>query len=497
MKENIKNTVTLLGIALLVAFSFYGWLSYETRYKVTYAGRADAPDGTTAVIFQMLGEVPADPGDMTNGRFIVKQGDEEIKTVAFQVCTQGKPLQEDNWKVEFYPAGAEVTLVETAGDGGESFTVYYDGSDEFSGYSEEEIVREICDRYDDEVSYLNREGAEYRFQADGFEFCVNNDFRMTDDYEESFFAYLAQEFSYGHNRITEFEKSGDVSGEAVYTPVVEFYGRQAGESESFSNACCDLVEELQETVGFEKIGYFGEDRRRYFDLVPYLKNYDRMELYNALYQAIEQDSLEEWQYRENKEAGNTPEVSEGAPPAWIMEEMPEEWRDYEADCFYRKKDGTELRMVGIDRAAGSTYYVLIKAVNGINTSVENRDPYLGYGGGAKWLDFLEDEMIGFSCLSYCGGSLGSLYRTEDGGKSFAEITWPSANRELSDGSLYNPFVMPEKVWKEGESLYMLVGQGPEGDYYEDGVWVAGLYESEDLGKSWTYLGVEKVEDTRE
>ena len=176
--------------------------------------------------------------------------------------------------------------------------------------------------------------------------------------------------------------------------------------------------------------------------------------------------------------------------------MPAEWRDYEAECSYRKKDGTELRMVGVDRAAGSSYYVLLKAENGVNTSVVNMDPYLGHGGYARWLDFLEDELTGFSCLAYSGGSLGSLYRTEDGGKSFQEITYPSVEIELPDGSLYNPFIMPDKIWEENGKLYMMAGQGPDGDYYEDGVWVYGLYESEDMGKNWRYAGTVKGKDYR-
>ena len=154
-------------------------------------------------------------------------------------------------------------------------------------------------------------------------------------------------------------------------------------------------------------------------------------------------------------------------------------------------------MVGVDRAAGSSYYVLLKAENGVNTSVVNMDPYLGHGGYARWLDFLEDELIGFSCLAYSGGSLGSLYRTEDGGKSFQEITYPSAEIELPDGSLYNPFIMPDEIWEENGKLYMMAGQGPDGDYYEDGVWVYGLYESEDMGKNWRYAGTVKGKDYRQ
>lgn len=351
-------------------------------------------------------------------------------------------------------------------------------------YSEEEIIAEITARYDNQVSFLEERDGRYYFQADGFEFSAANDMQITDDYEESYYTYQVR--NYGGNRIVELEKTVDENGVTQYEAVlVGTYGRAPRAQESFCNACCDIVENTQALIGYHKIGYYQGEDRRYFELAPYLENYDRVKLYNDMYLALEEDSLRAWQTDGN-----------GAASDAGLKEMPEEWKDYKEDCAYRKKDGTQLRMVGVDRAAGSSFYVLLKAENGVNSSVVNWDPYLGSGGGAAWIDFLEDEMIGFSCLAYNGGSLGSLYRTQDGGESFTEITWPSAKRELPDGSLYNPFVMPEKVWEEDGKLKMLVGQGPEGDYYEDGAWVYGLYESEDMGKNWVYAGTQKGKDTR-
>ncbi len=539
MRGTLKNRVIALGIGAMVLFSFWGWYSYETGCKITFIERLESLDGRVAVIFQMRGEagkpffdgaVPVYP-DMTKGRVIVEREGEKLKTEDFMLFNWGEPLGEDNWEVLFYPAGVEIILMDYGTDSrsvmkeGEHIVVYYSESGEFEGYSEAEIISEITARYDDQVAYLKEEGGEYYFQADGFIFSVRNDFWMTDDYEASYFGYLAQQFSYGHNRITEFEKSESEAGEATYIPVVGFHGRQPGEVESFSNACCDLVEELQGIVGFDRIGYFEADNRCYFELASYLENYDRTELYNALYRAVEKDSLEAWQYWENRAdseaqeegaSGANSEVreecvsgvdnearAEGAsrmdketPQAEVSEEMPEEWARYEADCFYRKEDGTELRMVGVDRAAGSSYYVLLKAEGGVNTSVVNRDPYLGHGGSARWIDFLDGDKIGFSCLAYSGGSLGSLYRTEDGGKSFQEITYPSAEIKLPDNTLYNPFIIPDKIWEENGTLYMMAGQGPDGDYYENGIWVYGLYQSEDMGKNWTYTGTMEGEDYR-
>lgn len=505
MKDFIKNIVTVLGIILMLAVSFYGWMAYETRFKITHIGTEQSPDGDTQVIFQMLGEpaadlfgYSADGRDVTNGRVIVKRGDEEIKTVEFGVSNEGKPLSEDNWKVDFYPAGVEILLTGAVGENKEHIVVYYEstqgsGEDTEKGtepvYSREEIIAEITARYGGSVSFLEERDGRYYFQADGFEFSAANDMQITDDHEESYYIYQVRR--YAGNRIVELEKTVDKNGAAQYGAVlVGTYGRAPGAQESFCNACCDIVENTQALIGYQKIGYYQGEHRRYFELAPYLENYDRVKLYNDLYLALEEDSLKAWETDRNRPDGDS--VASGAP----QKEMPQEWRDYKEDCAYRKKDGTELRMVAVDRAAGSSFYVLLKAENGANTSVINWNPYLGFGGSAVWIDFLEDEMTGFSCLAYNGGSLGSLYRTQDGGESFTEVTWPSAKRELPDGSLYNPFVMPEKVWEEDGKLKMLVGQGPNGDHYEDGAWVYGLYESEDRGKNWMYTGVEKGKDTR-
>ena len=499
MKNTIKNALTVLGIVLMLAVSFYGWMAYETRFKITYIGTEQSPDGETQVIFQMLGEPERSLAGVygaTNGRVIVKRDDVEIKTVGFGILNDGKSLSEENWGVHFYPAGVEIILAGDRGDSMQHIVVYYDGSEgsgEETGkeplYSEEEIIAEITARYDNAVSFLEEKDGRYYFQADGFTFSAANDMQITDDYEESYYTYLVRR--YAGNRSVELEKTVDENGVVQYeTVLVETYGRGPGVLESFCNACCDIVENTQAMIGYHNIGYDRGGEKRYFELAPYLENYDRTKLYNDIYLALEEDSLRTWQ-RDTERTGNNSASSDIG-----LTEMPEVWKGYKEDCAYRKKDGTELRMVGVDRAAGSSFYALLKAENGVITSVVNWDPYLGSGGSAMWIDFLEDEKTGFSCLAYNGGSLGSLYRTQDGGESFTEVTWPSAKREFSDGSLYNPFVMPEKVWEEDGKLKMLVGQGPEGDYYENGDWVYGLYESTDMGKNWVFMGVEKGKDTR-
>ena len=58
---------------------------------------------------------------------------------------------------------------------------------------------------------------------------------------------------------------------------------------------------------------------------------------------------------------------------------------------------------------------------------------------------------------------------------------------LSDGTYYNPFVVPEEIYEKEGKLFMEVGQGSDGDYYGADGLCNGLYESVDHGKNWTYI----------
>jgi hypothetical protein len=149
-------------------------------------------------------------------------------------------------------------------------------------------------------------------------------------------------------------------------------------------------------------------------------------------------------------------------------------------------------MIPIDRAAGSSYYMLVATKDGGESCyLVNEDPFLGSGGQASWIEFIDDSALGFTCLTYSGGDEGMLFRTDDGGTTFTQINYPSAKVELSDGTLYNPFVIPEIVWKDGSDLYLLAGQSPwSGDYYSKELdkHPSGLYLSHDDGVTFEYVG---------
>lgn len=146
------------------------------------------------------------------------------------------------------------------------------------------------------------------------------------------------------------------------------------------------------------------------------------------------------------------------------------------------KDIYALGVVGA--ALGSRSYALYETNDGGKTwDIINNDPFGGRLGGATGITFI-DKKLGFIALSHSGGSYGELYRTDDGGASYKEVSFPEVKVKLNDKETYNPFVLPGMPYREGNELKVLVGQGSNGDY--NGVCKA-LYESKDEGKTWKYV----------
>lgn len=87
------------------------------------------------------------------------------------------------------------------------------------------------------------------------------------------------------------------------------------------------------------------------------------------------------------------------------------------------------------------------------------------------------ENLGFMAM-VCNDSP-EIYRTDDGGLTWEIIQIPQVE---VDG--ITPFIQPELVFKEEGKLYLLVGQGDEGDY--KGGTCKIKFISEDDGKSFRY-----------
>jgi len=156
--------------------------------------------------------------------------------------------------------------------------------------------------------------------------------------------------------------------------------------------------------------------------------------------------------------------------------------DGTVEFYLDESMGYNLKVTGA--AAGSRDYALYKTTDGgHNWELLSGSPFSGKLGGANGIRFINED-LGFLGLSSGGGAVGSLYRTENGGKSFEKILIPEVNVTLSNGHTYNPFDFPEMPYKKNDDLYMKVNQGSDGDYNGG---CKALYQSKDQGKTWEFV----------
>ena len=104
--------------------------------------------------------------------------------------------------------------------------------------------------------------------------------------------------------------------------------------------------------------------------------------------------------------------------------------------------------------------------------------------------FLTEE-YGFASLDHNGGDEADLYVTEDGGKSYQKCIFQGVSAELEDGYYYNPYDYPEMPYEENGKLYVLCGQGADGDYAGGDDAGMALFESEDRGHTFLYQEIRK------
>ena len=186
----------------------------------------------------------------------------------------------------------------------------------------------------------------------------------------------------------------------------------------------------------------------------------------------------------------TDTLPEEPTPAPVTEEQKAYYLSLEAACSDTLSDGTQMRLLATDRACGSSYYTLIGVKDGECTFV-NTDPFSGFGGEALFITFPDQKtegrgQTGYAGLAYSGGSLGSFYITEDGGRHFQALEISEPQIPLSDDTTYCPFIMPEEVYEENGAIYLVMGQGPDGDYHDETGYPSGLYRAED-GRTFRYV----------
>ncbi len=505
MNSKVKKILKILGIIFLVFVVFVAalilWFKYNMSWKLTEVGRETSPDGHYSLLFHEKGE-PDFPFGYSHAKITLYKDEEKINEFYKDVADDGAHFRKDNYSVEWMPVGVVITFYGSE-QSDQKMGVLFETGDVFRGYTNEQIEGILKSRYGfDKIEKILKVGKNYRITADGITFFADSDMALNDSYlQEKFKMLTDRAFIDVIGRGLSWKKDKtDNPAEIVYTPKISY--NVAGKQD-INAFCYDICEWL--ALCFEELPY-EEARTVYTGFIPEiwgvpeekywfqdiaLKEFtnDDTSVYNALYiymdnllgQVSDSGSDDEDLYEEVVQDA-VPEADEGTIRLWAT---------YEPESTYVFGDGTEFSMIPVDRAAGSSYYVLMSFKKGRDpdsAELVNINPYNGSGGGAGFLKFINDSDLGFSCLTYSGGSEGMLYRTEDRGQSFKEIELPSPRTELVDGKYYNPFVIAEDAWEEGGKIYLRVGQGLDGDHYNDelGGKTDGLYISEDEGKTFEF-----------
>lgn len=156
---------------------------------------------------------------------------------------------------------------------------------------------------------------------------------------------------------------------------------------------------------------------------------------------------------------------------------------FRANTFLSKTETSCYATFAVDRALGSDFYVTYKS-----TDLE------------KWERITSPEQVwsNLNCVLWINDLTGyysrggaAFFRTVDGGANFedVQITVP---QEITDALGFNPYDTIEKIYQEDGMIYVVVGQGDDGDYVKDGELMKALFKSTD---GFTFEFVEEIADS--
>lgn len=162
---------------------------------------------------------------------------------------------------------------------------------------------------------------------------------------------------------------------------------------------------------------------------------------------------------------------------------------FEKEC--QVEDGRiRYRMVVEDAALGSRFYGLLKSTDaGESWEMSNPDPFDQQMGQGIDFTFL-DENLGFAALMHNGGDEAQLYVTEDGGQSYELVAMEGYTVSLEDGFTYNPYDYPQMPYAQGNRIFVLCGQGADGDYNGGDQAGLALYQSDDGGHTFSFVRIQ-------
>lgn len=410
----------------------------------------------------------------------------------------------------------------------------------FAGWSDEELAEMLRQRHGDGISLVGAKSDQCRIYSapsirtgvEPFYFCTWGTYEIRDNFAYSLMKSDALSFwknniaGYGIDRQDRF--SGFMSSSGVRETEEEsgeWDTREYPGKEDRLVICCYSKEDAPDCAAdiADWIFYAALDERYFCELEDYSSGKELFQLwikfYNEngyktrneylyqyqdavlendwqqLYQGIEEmlvdyyTRLEEQANADLKEQTNEGNEIVPEEAADWEEAFMERYRgDYEKEVFL---EGGEIgyRMVVTDAALGSRCYALLKSTDGGDSwQMESGDPFGEMGQGIDFT-FLDEE-LGFATLSHNGGDEAYLFVTENGGRSYEKVVMQGLTVTLDDGTSYNPYDYPEMPYEESGKLYVLCGQGMDGDYNGGDAAEMALFESADHGHTFVYKEIQ-------
>ncbi len=395
----------------------------------------------------------------------------------------------------------------------------------FSGWDREGIQKRLHARYSSNIELVGDTEGDFcictaesrRTGITPFYFQVKNDYWLNGNFENRLMAMNASVFWKTRNRMAVLAAG---AGEEAMELSDELYGiNHAADSKYYLNIRCVSKEDipscaadladwyiyakedgryfqngtLYEDSCLQKVCLFGEETVsvEFPELSRWLKQYSWLELKEAIEETLMEAYPSSSGQETSEEDSETPMeggMTEEEWAVWFMERY--DTADYEKECSVGDS-GVRYRMICVDAALGQRVYALLKSTDdGASWQAHCRDPFDVQTGMDINFTFLTEE-YGFASLDHNGGDEADLYVTEDGGKSYQKCIFQGVSAELEDGYYYNPYDYPEMPYEENGKLYVLCGQGADGDYAGGDDAGMALFESEDRGHTFLYQEIRK------
>lgn len=409
------------------------------------------------------------------------------------------------------------------------------------GWSDEELAEKLKQRYGDGISLVETaENEEYRIYSapssrlggEPFYFRVWGTYEIYDNFAYSLMKSDAVSFwksnitSFGisrQDRFSGFKGISDIEEKDEETG--QWNTRDYPDKEDWLVICCyskadtsDCAADIADWIFYAASDerYFSEQenyssgnellhlcikfysesgcetRKEYLDSCKdAVEENDWQEVYEEI-EGILVDFYNELEEQQNacpdENADGSMEITQEDASDWEERFMEQYQGDYEKEVFL--EDGKiGYRMVVTDAALGSRCYALLKSTDGGESwQMESGTPFPEMGQGIDFT-FLNEE-FGFATLSHNGGDEAYLFVTENGGKSYEKVVMQGIIVTLDDGTTYNPYDYPQMPYEEDGKLYVLCGQGMDGDYNGGDAAGMTLFESGDHGHTFVYKGIQ-------